>query len=133
MQAHKVPTHMSMPDKLVLGLTAKQLLITIIGGSIGYDIWVHLYFLLAYGALGLIARLTLSLTPAALALALALVSIAGRPLEVWAFVLLRYMQQPKTYVWRSIRSQPRSASPDAEEERHTEEASAMEYRALERV
>jgi len=125
---------MSMPDKLVLGLTAKQLLITLIGGTIGYDIWVHLYALLAYGLLGLITRLLFSLIPAALALALALVSIAGRPLEIWTLVILRYMQQPKTYVWRSIRSQVRPAEPaEEEEQQHVEEVSVMESRALERV
>ena len=103
MQAHQVPTHMNMPDKLVFGLTAKQLLMTLIGGSAGYDIWIHLHILLAYGLLGLLARLALSLIPAAIALSFALVNVAGRPLEMWALVWLRYVRQPKTYVWHSIR------------------------------
>jgi hypothetical protein len=103
MQAHQVPTHMNMPDKLVFGLTAKQLLMTLIGGSAGYDIWIHLHVLLAYGLLGLLARLALSLIPAAIALSFALVNVAGRPLEMWALVWLRYVRQPKTYVWHSIR------------------------------
>ena len=104
MQAHQVPTHMNVPDKLIFGLTAKQLLITLIGGSAGYDIWIRMHILLAYGLLGLLARLALSLIPAAIALSFALVSVAGNSLEMWALALLRYTQQPKAYVWRSIRS-----------------------------
>jgi hypothetical protein len=119
-QAHQVPTHMNMPDKLVFGLTAKQLLITLVGGSAGYDIWIHLHILLAYGLLGLLARLALSLIPAAMALSFALVTVAGRPLETWALVWLRYLSQPKTYVWRSIRfdvRQENETSVEGERER----------------
>ena len=104
MQAHQVPTHMNVPDKLIFGPTAKQLLITLIGGSAGYDIWIHMHILLKYGLLGLLARLALSLIPAAMALSFALVSVAGSSLEMWALALLRYVQQPKAYVWCSIRS-----------------------------
>ena len=41
MQAtHKVPTHMSLPDKVVFGLTARQLLLLLIGCSPGYNLWL---------------------------------------------------------------------------------------------
>jgi len=93
-----------MPDRMIFGLTPRQLLITLIGCSIGYDIWLHLSVLLAYGVVGLIARLICSLVPAGLALSLALITVAGRPLEVWALVVLRYQLQPKVYVWRSLRT-----------------------------
>ena len=63
-----------------------------------------MHILLAYGLLGLLARLALSLIPAALALSFALVNVAGNSLETWALAWLRYTQQPKAYVWRSIRS-----------------------------
>jgi hypothetical protein len=104
MQAHKVPTHIGMPDRMIFGLTPRQLLITLIGCSIGYDIWLHLSVLLAYGVVGLIARLICSLVPAGLALSIALITVAGRSLEVWALVVLRYQLQPKVYVWRSLRT-----------------------------
>src|SRR5260370_6288166 len=103
MQAHKVPTHMGMPDRIVFGLTPRQLLIMLIGCSIGYDIWLHLSALLTYGIAGLIARLICSLLPAGMSLSVALITVAGRPLEVWALVALRYQVRPKVYVWRSLR------------------------------
>ncbi len=111
MQAHKVPTHMGMPDRILFGLTPKQVLITLIGCSIGYDIWLHLSGLLTYGIAGLIARLICSLVPAGMSLSMALITVAGRPLEVWVLVALRYQFRPKIYVWRSLRTAtPRGAS-----------------------
>jgi|GEM_PF-3131463 len=100
---HKVPTHMRLPDKVVFGLTTRQLLILLIGCSAGYDLWLQLHVLGVSTVVGLIVRVGIAILPAAAALALALVSVAGRPLEVWLLVLVRYWQQPRTYVWRSVR------------------------------
>ena len=102
--SHKVPTHMSMPDKVVFGLTARQLLILLIGCSAGYDLWLQLHALNPYTALGLIVRVGIALLPAAATAALAVISVAGRPLEAWSLVLFRYWQRPQTYVWRSVRT-----------------------------
>ncbi len=102
--SHKVPTHMSIPDKVVFGLTARQLLILLIGCSASYDLWLQLHALGPYTALGLIARVGVAVVPAAVTTALALISVAGRPLGAWSLVLFRYWQQPQTYVWRSIRT-----------------------------
>lgn len=95
---------MSIPDKVVFGLTTRQLLILLIGCSAGYDLWLQLHVLGVSTVAGLIVRAGIAVLPAAAALALALLSVAGRPLEVWLLVLVRYWQQPRTYVWRSIRS-----------------------------
>lgn len=102
--SHKVPTHMSIPDKVVFGLTARQLLILLIGCSASYDLWLQLHALNPYTALGLIVRIGIALLPIASATALALISVAGRPLEAWSLVLFRYWQRPQTYVWRSVRT-----------------------------
>jgi PrgI family protein len=102
--SHKVPTHMSMPDKVVFGLTARQLLILLIGCSASYDLWLQLHALNPYTAVGLIVRVGMAVLPAVAATALALISVAGRSLEVWSLVLFRYWQQPQTYVWRSVRT-----------------------------
>jgi hypothetical protein len=108
--SHKVPTHMSMPDKVVFGLTARQLLILLIGCSASYDLWLQLHALNPYTAIGLMVRVGIALLPAVAATALALISVAGRPLEVWSLVLFRYWQQPQTYVWRSVRTRQREES-----------------------
>lgn len=103
--SHKVPTHMSMPDKVVFGLTARQLLILLIGCSASYDLWLQLHALSPYTALGLIVRVGIAVLPIVSATSLALISVAGRPLEAWSLVLFRYWQQPQTYIWCSVRTQ----------------------------
>jgi len=109
---HKVPTHMHIPDKVVFGLTTRQLLILLIGCSAGYDLWLQLHALGVSTVVGLIIRVGIALLPVVAALALALLSVAGRPLEVWFLVLLRYWREPQTYVWRSLRTGQRIESVD---------------------
>ncbi len=108
MQAtHKVPTHMNLPDKVVFGLTARQLLLLLIGCSRGYNLWLHLGALDALALPGQVLRMVLALMPAVCAATLALISVADRPLEVWLLVLVRYWQRPRIYVWRSLRMSER--------------------------
>ena len=90
---HEIPTHLQVADQALPGLTMRQLLAAACGLA------------LAYGALSdLPLPLALRLALAALVLlATALVVLwrpAGRPLEEWAFVLLRYHAAPRVSVWR---------------------------------
>lgn len=90
---HEIPTHLAAPDQALLGLTMRQLLAAACGLA------------LAYGAasdlpLPLALRLPLA---AVVLLATVLVVLwhpSGRPLEEWAFVLLRYHAAPRVSVWR---------------------------------
>jgi PrgI family protein len=100
---YKVPTHMNLPDKVVFGLTARQLLLLLVGCSLGYNLWLHLGALEALALPGQVVRIALALVPAVCAATLALISVADRPLEVWFLVLVRYWQRPRIYVWRSLR------------------------------
>ncbi len=100
---HKVPTHMNLPDKVVFGLTARQLLLLLVGCSLGYNLWLHLGVLDTLALPGQVLRIALALVPAVCAATLALISVADRPLEVWFLVLVRYWQRPRIYVWRSLR------------------------------
>jgi hypothetical protein len=100
---HKVPTHMSLPDKVVFGLTARQLLLMLIGCSLSYNLWLHLGALEAIALPGQVLHIALALVPAVCAATLALISVADRPQEVWFLVLVRYWQRPRIYVWRSLR------------------------------
>ena len=109
MQAtHKVPTHMNLPDKIVFGLTARQLLLLLIGCSMGYNLWLHLGALETLALMGQVLRIALALVPAGVAAALAMISVADRPLEVWLLVLVHYWQRPRVYLWRSLRIREQS-------------------------
>ena len=107
---HKVPTHMSLPDKVVFGLTARQLLLLLVGCSLGYNLWLHLSALVSLALPGQVLRIVLALVPVGLAAALALISVADRPLEIWLLVLACYWQRPRIYLWHSLRQREQEHS-----------------------
>jgi hypothetical protein len=93
MERHEIPTHLNVEDKAFAGLTMRQLMTAAVGLG------------LAYGAVSEPPfPLPLRLIAGGLVLAMvALVALwrpAGRPLEDWAFVLLRYSSISRIAVWR---------------------------------
>lgn len=93
MNRHEIPTHLNVEDKAFAGLTMRQLMTAAVGLG------------LAYGAASeLPVPIMIRLTAAAVVLVtvalLALWRPADRPLEDWAFVLLRYWAAPRVAVWR---------------------------------
>ncbi len=132
-RTYKLPTHLALPDKVVFGLTARQLLLLLLGCSIGYNLWHQLGLLslvhaahgangiqrvhnvhgahrahgviATYALVGQVMRIVIALLPVGATLALAFVHLADRPLEVWLFVLVRYCNRPKWHVWRSVRTE----------------------------
>src|SRR6266516_7322083 len=104
---HTVPTHLNLPDQVLtlwsFSLTARQLLLLLVGGGIGGTIWQHLALFGHDAVPGKIVRLLLSLPPFLLALFIAWYHHAGRYLEIWMVVLVRYRLRQKRYLWRSIR------------------------------
>src|SRR3954469_137483 len=98
---HTTPTHLFLPDKLIFGFTARQLLLFLVGGSASYGLWLQLDVIPAsWGSPGLGLRLVVALPPALLFLLLAFCTVTGRPQELWGMVLLHFLSQPKTAVWR---------------------------------
>ncbi len=112
---HIVPTHLNLPDQVLsvwsLSLSARQLLLLLVGAGIGGTVWQHLIFLGHSGIPGEVLRFIFSLPPFLLALLLAWYQYAGRYLEVWLVVLVRYRLRPKRYLWRSIRYDEHQLSP----------------------
>src|SRR5437588_4431058 len=88
---HIVPTHLNLPDQVLtlwsFSLTARQLLLLMVGAGIGGALWQHLAVLGQYGVPGEALRLLLALLPFLLTLFIALYHYAGRFLEVWCVVL----------------------------------------------
>ena len=105
---HIVPTHLNVPDAVLtlwsFSLTARQLLLLLLGAGMGGDLWKHLVVLGQQAVPGQALRIVLALLPFLLALLLACYQYAGRSLEVWTILLLRYALRPKRYVWRTIRT-----------------------------
>jgi hypothetical protein len=133
---HIVPTHLNLPDQVLtlwsFSLTARQLLLLLVGGGIGGTIWQHLALIGHYAVPGEIVRLLLSLPPFLLALFIAWYRYAGRYIEIWFVVLVRYRLRPKRYLWRSIRSYEQLLSPlvPGERDRDLEDMASMNTRNI---
>jgi hypothetical protein len=90
---HEIPTHLNIEDKAFAGLTMRQLMTVAVGLG------------LAYGASN---QLPLPMPAPFIVAAIVLVAVAvfalwrpgGRPMEDWAFILLRYWAIPSVAVWR---------------------------------
>jgi hypothetical protein len=104
---HIVPTHLNLPDQVLtlwsFSLSARQLLLLLVGAGIGGTVWQHLAVLGHHALAGQALRLLLALIPFLLITMLACYQHAGRYLEVWMIVLVRYHLRPKRYLWHSIR------------------------------
>lgn len=112
---HIVPTHLNLPDQVLtlwsFSLSARQLLLLLVGGGIGGTVWQHLAALGHRALVGEALRLLLAFLPFLLLCVLACYQYAGRYLEVWLLVLVRYHLRPKRYLWRSIRAWEHSLYP----------------------
>ena len=104
---HIVPTHLNLPDQVLtlwtFSLSARQLLLLLVGAGLGGTVWQHLAALGHHALLGQALRLLMALVLFLLLAVLACYQYAGRYLEVWLIVLARYQLRTKRYLWRSIR------------------------------
>lgn len=111
---HIVPTHLNLPDQVVtlwsFSLSARQFLLLLVGAGLGGTLWQHLATFGHAGVPGEILRLCVALMPFVVLAVLAWYRIAGRFLEVWLIVLLRYRLRPTRYLWRSIRADEQHSS-----------------------
>lgn len=115
LRKHIVPTHLNLPDQVLtlwsFSLSARQLLLLLVGVGIGGTVWQHLAALGHRALVGEALRLLLACLPFLLLFILACYQYAGRYLEVWLLVLVRYHLRPKRYLWRSIRAWEHSFYP----------------------
>ena len=132
---HIVPTHLNLPDQVLtvwsLSLTARQLLLLLVGAGIGGTVWQHLFPLGHYMLAGQVVRVLVALTPFFLVMVIACYQHAGRYLEVWLIILMRYHLRPKRYLWHSIRADahhlyPRLSTQDESDEMDEREAGMEE-------
>ena len=103
-QRHELPTHLNVADKAFGGLTMRQLLSGAVGLALAYGAANDLPLVLAarFGIAGVVLLATLLLV---------LWQPAGRPLEDWVFVLLRYYASPRIAVWRPREARAIAPSP----------------------
>ena len=131
---HIVPTHLNLPDQVLtvwsLSLSARQLLLLLVGGGIGGTVWQHLASLGYHSLAGQVVRGLVAIIPFLLVLVLACYQHAGRYLEVWLIVLVRYHLRPKRYLWRSIRANSQQLYPLLSDRNEQDEPDLKERASL---
>lgn len=94
MKRHEIPTHLGVEDRVFWGLSFRQVANLTAGFAGSYGLWNQ------WPDWPVSIRAALAVTAALLALVVTLVKPAGRGLEEWAFVVLRYLSLPKACGWR---------------------------------
>lgn len=108
---HVVPTRVHTPDMLLnvagLSVSVRQFLLILVGIALSYQCWLVLAWLTMFpgGPLGQVVRVVGAMCPLSLSLACAFVRLAGRDLDAWCVVVVRYLVRPRLLVWRSVRFQ----------------------------
>lgn len=91
---HEIPTHLDVEDRVLLGLTLRQVMFLMVGCAAAYGLWVQ------WPQLPLAPRCALAVGCLALAAVVALTRPGGRALEEWGVATVRYATVPKAAVWR---------------------------------
>ncbi len=100
---YTIPTHLNVPDRIIGPFTPRGLMLFLLGSALGYNLWIRVgTWHLGNAAWVLVLHICVSALPVLVGLALALGSVAGRSLDVWALILLVWLRQPRRYVWHSV-------------------------------
>jgi len=132
---YQIPTHLNVPDKILsawgFGITVRQMLVLLIAWSAVANTWVRTAAVLAMlGTPGAVLHFVATAIPGFILLVVAFKQVAGRYLEVWLLVLLRYWLQPKVYLWRPVRVAAEAVPRDEEAEPLADEAWGEQDAAL---
>ncbi|GHO78874.1 hypothetical protein KSD_66450 [Ktedonobacter sp. SOSP1-85] len=101
MQKEEIPTFLNEQPKVIFGRTGRELLIIVCGIVGGYSLWGSISPLLP-GAWWGVASVIIACIPALLALVIAMVPIAERPLEEWAMCWLLYIGMPRVFIYKPL-------------------------------
>jgi Flp pilus assembly protein TadB len=97
-QKEEFPTFLNEQPTIMFGRTMRELLVITIGCTLAYVSWQDLSGL-SFGAGTVIIRVIIAAILIVLSIIVALIKVAGRPLEDWAFVLVFYFLTPKVYIY----------------------------------
>jgi hypothetical protein len=97
---HEIPTHLNVEDKLLFGLTARECLFVLVGGTLAYGAWDQ------WPAAPAELRMALISLCGVLTTALVFIRPFGRPLEEWLLAGLLYASRPRQSVWRPREPEP---------------------------
>jgi K+-transporting ATPase A subunit len=127
MKKEEFPTFLNQRPAIVFGRTGRELIIITIGLSLGYLAWLNISSSLTNSpALTAAIKLIIAALLLAVALVVAFIKIATRPLEEWAIVWVFYMVIPKVFIYMPAEEIMVSETQDKEEGREKIQKSSRE-------
>jgi hypothetical protein len=114
----ELPTFFETQPTIILGRTGRELIIILCGIALGYYMWSSIT---SHTIAAIVLRIFLMAIPIVTSVLVALISIAERPLEEWALILLLYAFTPKFYQYIPF---------DREEESQASEQTVLYGQAL---
>jgi len=104
---HTIP-RLDTPDYVFsigfIDISVRQFLLLILGSLVSVNVWMSWNDWLNTNWLSILFWFVLVL-PLVLAMAFGWVKIQGHPLERWIVMILRYLQRPRIYVWRTLKEE----------------------------
>ena len=97
---HTIPTLLETKDRILFGLTSKQVLILCAGLSTTWVTWDS--FQNTSSTLWLLVYTLLAALPTLAAVAVAFLSISGQGLDEWLVISMLYLQYPKRFFWAML-------------------------------
>jgi hypothetical protein len=100
MKKEEFPTFLNEQPTIIFNRTGRELLLMAVGATVAYSLWidlgnvVHGNIIVVDLVKGLVA-----LSVVVIALLIAFIKVATRPLEEWAVVWLFYVLIPKVYIY----------------------------------
>jgi hypothetical protein len=103
-RVYELPTHLSVEDHLLAGLTTQQVVRLAIGATLTYGLWDQAPWLPTE------VRLVLCSLIIVASLAAALLRPGDRSIDEWAFAAVLFGVRPRRLAWRAGDEQPQSSS-----------------------
>lgn len=103
MKKEEFPTFLNEQPTIIFNRTGRELLLMAVGATLAYSSWIDLGNVVHGNALlvnlvkGLVALIVV-----VIALLIAFIKVATRPLEEWAIVWLLYALIPKVYIYMPV-------------------------------
>ena len=103
MNKEEFPTFLNEQPTIIFNRTGRELLLMAVGAIMGYSLWIDLGNVLHGNVVVVnVVRVLVALLVATLAVVIAFVKVARRPLEEWAMVWVLYVITPKVYIYTPV-------------------------------
>lgn len=100
MKKEEFPTFLNEQPKIIFNRTGRELVLIAVGATLAYSLWIDLGNVVHGNSIVVnLVRGLVALIVVVIALLIAFIKVARRPLEEWAIIWLFYMLIPKVYIY----------------------------------